>query len=80
MSGLRRAVMWVTLLLASVLLAFDQGVAYADRTYCTAAASDCDLGVLWGAWYAGVTIVVWGLLVAGVEIWLRHRDQRRTAA
>ena len=80
MSGLRRAVMWVTLLLASVLLAFDQGVAYADRTYCTASASDCDLGLLWGAWYAGVTIVVWGLLVAGVEIWLRHRDQRRTAA
>ncbi len=80
MSGLRRAVMWVTLLLASVLLAFDQGVAYADRTYCTAAASDCGLGLLWGAWYAGVTIVVWGLLVVGVEIWLRHRDQRRTAA
>jgi hypothetical protein len=79
-SGLRRAVMWTTLLLASVLLAFDQGVAYADRTYCTAAASDCDLGLLWGAWYAGVTIVVWGLLVAGVEIWLRHREQRPTAA
>ena len=75
MSGLRRAAMWVTLLLASVLLAFDQGVAYAERTYCTAAASDCELGVLWGAWYAGVTIVVWGLLVAGVEIWLRHRGR-----
>ena len=40
----------------------------------------CTLGVLWGAWYAGVTIVVWGLLVAGVEIWVRHRDPRRAAA
>ena len=75
MSGLRRAVLWVTLLLASVLLAFDQGLAYADRTYCTEAATDCDLGVLWGAWYAGVTIVVWAVLVGAVEVWLRHRSR-----
>jgi hypothetical protein len=79
-SGLRRAVMWTTLLAASVLLAFDQGVAYADRTYCTSAAADCDLGLLWGAWYAGVTIGVWALVVVGVEIWLRHRKPRRGAA
>ena len=80
MSGPRRAVMWTTLLVASVLLAFDQGVAYADRTRCTPGATDCDLGPLWGLVWAGATILVWAVLVTGVEVALQRRQAPRSAA
>lgn len=59
--------------LAVVYWAFGAGVEYYDREHCGPDATDCDLGLLWGAPWAAVAFLTMSALIIGVEVWLARR-------
>lgn len=76
MSPLRRVLLWVLATLVVVWWAFQAGVESFDREHCGPDATDCDLGILRGAPWAGLALLAMLVVGAAVEVWLRRRRAR----
>lgn len=70
---LRRVLLWTVLAAVSVFLVFQAGVESWNEEYCTPDATDCDLGVLRGLLWTGITVAVLGAVVTVVEVRLARR-------
>jgi hypothetical protein len=68
-----RPLLWAALTVIVVAWAFQAGVESFDRENCGPDATDCDLGFLRGAPWAGLALLGIAVLITGVEVWLARR-------
>lgn len=68
-----RALLWSLATLVIVWWAFQAGVESFDREHCGPDATDCDLGFLRGAPWAGLALLTMALVIGAAETWLRRR-------
>jgi hypothetical protein len=72
----RRLLLYALLGAVAVVVGFGEGVSSWDREFCTADATDCDLGFFRGVLWAGAAVAVSAVAIAATEVLLARR--RRT--